>query len=208
MSSTDVQNMINTSIAPLQTAITNLQNALSIVQTAISTIQTAVTGIQTSLTGIQTNLTTVQNTVTSSSARITATEATLASDEAKLSSQAGILTTHDTRISNLESNIVNDFTLPASWVATMSGTTISVKGTKNVISLSCTWNGLVLGQQVLMRGIAHLPSKDYFASGNCDAGLSFTGITDVLSSGSTVSVDLWAFWEGKTKTAQVSVIVP
>lgn len=194
ISATDVQNMIDTSIAPLQSAITSLQNALS--------------ALQNTMAGIQTSLSVIQSNIASFSARLTVNETLIATDEAKLIIHDTALSNHETRITSLENNAVNDFNLPASWVATVSANTITVKSTKGVVSLSCNWNGLVLGQQVQVRGIAHLTTKDYYAVSNCDAGVSFTSITNFPPSGSTIPVDLWAFWQGKTKSTTVLVPMP
>jgi len=160
ISVTDVQNMINTSIAPLQTAITNLQ----------SSVQTILT-------------------------RLTATESNI----------SGIFI----RLANLENVSGLDFNLPQTWQATASATTqtVTIKPTKNVVGLSCSWNGIILTQNVQIRGIAHLPDKDYFVVSTCD-GVTFTGISSFPTSGTLIPVDLYAFWQGKEKKVTINVPAP
>jgi len=156
----EVQNMINTSIAPLQTAITNLQ----------SSMQTILT-------------------------RLTVTESNI----------SGIFI----RLVNLENVSGLDFNLPQTWQATASATTqtITIKPTKNVVSLSCSWNGIILTQNAQIRGIAHLPDKDYYVVSTCD-GMTFSGISSFPATGSLIPVDLYVFWQGKEKKAKVNVMAP
>ena len=160
ISVTDVQQMINTSIAPLQTAITNLQ----------SSVQTILT-------------------------RLTATESNI----------SGIFI----RLANLENVSGLDFNLPQTWQTTASATlqTITIKPTKNVVSLSCSWNGIILTQNAQIRGIAHLPDKDYYVVSTCD-GVTFSNISSFPATGTVIPVDLYVFWQGKEKKAAVNVTAP
>ncbi len=114
------------------------------------------------------------------------------------------------RVTTLESNAISDFNLPQAWQATASASlqSLTIKPTKNVVSLSCNWNGIILTQQVQLRGIAHLPGgANYYAVNTCDNISFFIPQTAFPSPGSTIPVDIYAFWQGKTKQTTVNVTV-
>ena len=111
------------------------------------------------------------------------------------------------RITALESNFTADFTPPVSWASSFNATNRAIGlSTSRTSGTGCFWNGVSLGQQVQVRAIAHL-SPDVFGTGNCDS-VNFFNVENFPVSGSSFSVDLDLFWQGKLKHQQFSVTVP
>jgi len=127
------------------------------------------------------------------------------------------------RVSIIESNIAGifsrltslenmelgpDFNLPPSWIISVSPTNqqISISSSRTTGN-TCSWNGVLLTQQVTIRGIAHLPDGDVYAVGTCDS-IVFKGITNFPSSGTNIPVDLHLFWQGKLKHTQLNITIP
>lgn len=111
-----------------------------------------------------------------------------------------------TRLENME--LGPDFNLPASWITSVSpiNRQISISSSRTTGN-TCSWNGVLLTQQITIRGIAHLPDGDVYAVGTCDS-IVFKGITNFPPSGTNIPVDLHLFWQGKLKHAQLNITIP
>ncbi|MFH0979474.1 MAG: hypothetical protein V1803_00825 [Candidatus Roizmanbacteria bacterium] len=182
-----IQQMIDSSIAPLQTSITNLQNRLTALETAVDNILTRLQVIENNITGLQTNIETIFN---------------------RLATNETVIADHETRVASLE-NSVPDFTPPTVWIPAFSSInqTITLKNTQTV-SNACVWNGIVINsQQVQVRAVAHLVGGDIFTTGNCQI-ITFSKIVDFPTTGSSFFIDLDLFWQGKTKHSRFSVVAP
>lgn len=176
MSKADVQTMIDTAISPINTAVSSLQTTVLMIQDKITAIEASITGILNRLTGAET---------------------TVASHEVKLAD-------FSSRINNLE-NAGPDFQPPASWLPSFSSVNRSLTLTTSKTD-KCNWNGVLLTQQVQIRGTAHFPGSDVFAVGNCDV-INFTNIINYPPPGTNIPVDLDLFWQEKIKHVQLNLTV-
>jgi hypothetical protein len=179
LSEVGVQTMINTAISPINTAITSLQTAVLSLQNRVTAIEAAIAGIFNRLTTSETNI-----------------------------------TNHEARLTDLSNKIINlenpgpDFQPPVSWQSSFSSInrSLTLSTSKNTGNI-CKWNGVILTQQVQVRGVAHFPGSDVFAVGTCDV-ITFTNITDYPPIGTNVPIDLDLYWQEKLKHVQFNLTVP
>jgi hypothetical protein len=197
LSEADAKAMINTAVSPINASITNLETTtvsiVGSVNVAIANLQAAVSILQDKVTAIESSILGILNRLTTTETRITAQE----------NSISGL----NSRTTNLE-NRGPDFQLPTNWLSTFSpvNRTLMLATSKSTGNI-CKWNGVVLTQQVQIRGVAHFPGLDIFAVGTCD-GIIFTNITNFPSSGTNIPVELDLFWQEKLVHSQLNFIVP
>ncbi|MBI3379442.1 hypothetical protein HY029_01660 [Candidatus Gottesmanbacteria bacterium] len=197
----DIQNMIDTSIAPINSAISSLNTTVTSIQIAVSELQTRVSSLESNVAAIFIRLTSAENNIGGINSRLTSDETTISSQGASIASDAA-------RITNLEHVNGLDFNLPQSFQSTFSPSSNTITISPANLNQACSWNGINIAFQTVSRGIAHLSTGDVFtAGGNCKV-ITFSNISNFPASGTTFPVDLFFFWQGKEKQTTLTLTAP
>lgn len=197
LSEADAKAMINTAVSPINVSIANLETTTASIA---GSVNAAVANLQAAVSNLQERVTAIETAILGILGRLTATETNIVAQEDTIAVLGA-------RTANLE-NRGPDFQLPASWLSTFSPVnhTLTLNTSKSTGNV-CKWNGVVLTQQVQVRGVAHFPGVDIFAVGTCDV-IIFTNIINFPSSGTNIPVDLDLFWQEKLVHSQLNFIVP
>lgn len=123
------------------------------------------------------------------------------------------------RVTNLEENRADDFEVPGKWGAEFyfsddGETYVAVipwglrSDSNGIPDHGCFWQDRRIGPHVTVRAIAHLPEEDTaYGVGTCE--LFWLMSTDHLPlTGTSFPVDVFYWWQGKSKTQEITLTVP